>query len=132
MTVMDRYKLAKQIKIYMIQKGITQRELAKKMHITPQAVSKFLTGQNSMRLSTLQKFVQALEADEQIFLEGQSDITRNPSTTKKTSEERISLLEKEILDIKADLITQKHQLHNLTLEMEKRTKTGKAGRLTEK
>lgn len=129
---MDRYKLAKQIKIYMIQKGITQRELAKKMHITPQAVSKFLTGQNSMRLSTLQKFVQALEADEQIFLEGQSDITRNPSTTKKTSEERISLLEKEILDIKADLITQKHQLHNLTLEMEKRTKTGKAGRLTEK
>lgn len=59
--------IATKIKIFMLNNGISQRALAKKMKVTPQTVSRFLTGEYSLRTDTLEKISQALGAPANYF-----------------------------------------------------------------
>ena len=51
------------IKELLKEKGVTQKELAKRMGISDGAVSQILGGQYSPKLDTLQRIAQALEVD---------------------------------------------------------------------
>ena len=50
-----------QLKKYMIEKGISQQDLAKKIGITPAALSKILSGRNLTKVATVQKIAKALD-----------------------------------------------------------------------
>lgn len=59
--------IANKIKIFMLNNGISQRELAKKLKVAPQTVSRFLTGDYAMRTDTLEKITEALGAPANYF-----------------------------------------------------------------
>lgn len=59
--------IANKIKIFMLNNGISQRELAKKLKVAPQTVSRFLTGENALRTDTLEKISEALGAPANYF-----------------------------------------------------------------
>lgn len=52
--------VAQKIKIFMLENGISQRELAKKLKVAPQTVSQFLGGKYDLRTDTLEKIGKAL------------------------------------------------------------------------
>ncbi|MBR3632182.1 MAG: helix-turn-helix domain-containing protein [Elusimicrobiaceae bacterium] len=59
--------IANKIRIFMLKNGISQRDLAKKMKVAPQTVSRFLTGENSFRTDTLEKISEALNVPANYF-----------------------------------------------------------------
>ena len=59
--------MAQKIKIFMLENGISQRDLAKKMKIAPQTVSQFLGGKYNLRTDTVEKIAKALGAPGNYF-----------------------------------------------------------------
>lgn len=59
--------VAQKIKIFMMENGISQRDLAKKMKVAPQTVSQFLGGKYDLRMDTIEKITKALGAPGNYF-----------------------------------------------------------------
>lgn len=113
---MDK-ELVQKIKIFMLQHGISQRDLAKKLKLTPAAVSKFLTGDSSMRTDTLQKIANALGTDSNYFfadVKGNGNAIGNNNNTRQETD-----LKNDINFIKKELEVHRLKLENLTLKIEK-------------
>lgn len=117
MTRKKNKELVQKIKIFMLQHGISQRDLAKKLKLTPAAVSKFLTGDSSMRTDTLQKIANALGTDSNYFfadVKGNGNVVGNNNNTRQETD-----LKNDINFIKKELEVHRLKLENLTLKIEK-------------
>ena len=113
---MDK-QLAEKIKIFMMKNEITQRDLAKKMGLTPQAISHFLNGSNSLRTDTLDRISAALGTDSNYFF---ADVNGNGNAIGNNNNTRLEAeLKNDINFIKKELEVQKLQIENLTLKIEK-------------
>ena len=123
MTIKNSKYLAQKIKIFMIKHGISQKDLAKKMKITPAAISKFLIGESDMRLETLNKISKALGVDSNYFFDNSTEVKGNQNIvqSKNISVGKMDY-EKEILLIKKELEVQRYKLENLELKLEKNNK----------
>lgn len=123
MTEKNSKDLSKKIKIFMLQHNISQKDLAKKMKITPAAVSKFLIGDSNMRLKTLHKIASALGVNSNYFFDNFTEVKGNKNIvqSKNVSTDKMDY-EKEILLIKKELEVQRYKLENLELKLEKNKK----------
>ena len=123
MTEKNSKDLSKKIKIFMLQHNISQKDLAKKMKITPAAVSKFLIGDSNMRLKTLHKIASALGVNSNYFFDNFTEVKGNQNIvqSKNVSTDKMDY-EKEILLIKKELEIQRYKLENLELKLEKNKK----------
>lgn len=116
MTKKIEKSLAQKIKIFMLTNNISQKELAKKMGLTPAAISKVLAKDNSMRTGTLEKIAHALGTDyNYFFADVQGDgnaIGNNNNTCLQTD------FKNDIDFIKKELEVHRLKLENLTLKIE--------------
>lgn len=118
MTRKETEELAQKIKIYMLKQGISQRELAKKLKITPQAVSGFLTGKSHFRTDTLNKIAAALGTSANYFFDnstavnGNNNVVGEQNTINPNFKEEIALIKKE-------LEVHRYQIENIVLKLEK-------------
>lgn len=62
----ENLKIGLLIKKLRLEKGLTQKELAKKLHTTKSAISRLENHADSVRISTLEKVAQALGKEVQI------------------------------------------------------------------
>ena len=74
MTKKKSTDLAQKIKIFMLENGISQRDLAKKMKIAPQTVSQFLGGKYNLRTDTVEKIAKALGAPGNYFFDSSTNV----------------------------------------------------------
>lgn len=113
-------ELVQKIRFFMLQNGISQRDLAKKMKITPAAVSKFLTGDNAMRTDTLDRISAALGVADNYFFDNSTEVNGNGNAIGNNNNTRLEAeLKNDINFIKKELEVQKLQIENLTLKIEK-------------
>ena len=117
MTKKETEELAQRIKIYMLKQGISQRELAKKLKITPHAVSGFLTGKSHFRTDTLDKIAAALGTNANYFFDNSSDVSGNNNIVQNHVGE--ATLQQELQLIKKELEAHRYKLENLELKIEK-------------
>lgn len=104
--------LAKKIKIYMLKNSISQRDLAKKIGITPAAISKFLTGDSAMRTDTISKISNALGVPSNYFF---SDESINQNIEDNNNDQNSNTLHLQL--IKKDMEVFKQILENLNLRL---------------
>ena len=114
----NKENLAQKIKIYMLKNGISQRDLAKKMKITPAAVSKFLTGDNAMRTDTLDRISAALGVADNYFFDNSTAVNGNNNVVGEKNTINPNLKE-EIALIKKELEVHRYQIENIVLKLEK-------------
>lgn len=117
MTKRSKEDLAQKIKIYMLKKGISQRDLSKRLKVTPQTVSKLLTGNTHFRTDTLNKIAAALGTSANYFFDNSSDVSGNNNIVQSSVGK--TTLEKDIELIKKELEVQRYKLENLELKIEK-------------
>ena len=67
----------------MMENGISQRELAKKMKVAPQTVSQFLGGKYDLRMETIEKISKALGAPGNYFFDNSTDVKGNHNVVGK-------------------------------------------------
>lgn len=118
MTRKETEELAQKIKIYMLKQGISQRELAKKLKITPQAVSGFLTGKSHFRTDTLNKIAAALGTSANYFFDNSTAVNGNNNVVGEKNTINPNLKE-EIALIKKELEVHRYQIENIVLKLEK-------------
>ncbi|MBQ3835229.1 MAG: helix-turn-helix transcriptional regulator [Elusimicrobia bacterium] len=87
-----------QLKKYMIEKGISQQDLAKKIGVIQQQISFWITGRHAPTLASIKKIADALRIPYENFLEA-------PKNSSDLDEKDIKILklEKEILELKLKL-----------------------------
>ena len=118
MTKNNKENLAQKIKIYMLKNGISQRDLAKKLKVTPQTVSKLLTGSTHFRTDTLDKIATALGTTANYFFDnstavnGNNNVVGEKNTINPNFKEEIALIKKE-------LEVHRYQIENIVLKLEK-------------
>lgn len=117
MTKKSKEDLAQKIKIYMLKKGISQRDLSKRLKVTPQTVSKLLMGNTHFRTDTLNKIAAALGTSANYFFDNSSDVSGNNNIVQNHVGEAI--LQQEIQLIKKELEAHRYKLENLELKIEK-------------
>ena len=113
-------KLGKKIKLAMVEKNLTQLELAKKLGVKQAAISKLVRGINNLTLKNLKKISKITNKPLSYFLEDpdsdtivntgdNSVVGKNQSVVNKEPTNNIELLKKEIenLKLKIDLILEK-------------------------
>lgn len=121
MTRKKTENIANKIKIYMLKNYISQRDLAKKLNVSPAAVSKFLTGDNAMRTDTIANISKALGVADNYFFADDSTLqiaagnNNNQANTKNADLELI----------KKDMEVFKKTLENLDLRLKLLEKEGK-------
>lgn len=102
----------------MLKQGISQRELAKKLKITPQAVSGFLTGKSHFRTDTLNKIAAALGTSANYFFDNSTAVNGNNNVVGEKNTINPNLKE-EIALIKKELEVHRYQIENIVLKLEK-------------
>lgn len=117
MTKKSKEDLAQKIKIYMLKKGISQRDLSKRLKVTPQTVSKLLTGNTHFRTDTLNKIAAALGTSTNYFFDNSSDVSGNNNIVQNHVRE--ASLQQELQLIKKELEAHRYKLENLELKIEK-------------
>lgn len=98
-------EFTKNLKRIMFDKGITQKELAKKLRTTQSFISAYQTGARNPKFETIEKIAKALNVSVE-------DLTNNMQKNKKNDimsfmksefaklEKRITIIEKEIINLK--------------------------------
>ncbi len=105
--------IANKIKIYMLKHYISQRTLAKKLNISPAAVSKFLTGDSAMRTDTISNISEALGVPANYFFSDDSALqVANGNNNQQTNASNTDL---ELM--KKDMDVLKKTLENLDLRL---------------
>ena len=100
--------VAQKIKIFMLENGISQRDLAKKLKVAPQTVSQFLGGKYDLRTDTLEKIGKALGTPANYFfaeVRG-SAVGANAKVTAATDVEK----DIKLLSVQVELLTAKIKL----------------------
>ena len=106
-------ELTEKIRIFMLQSGISQKKLAKKLDLTPAAISKLLTGKSAMRTDTLAKLSAALGVDSNYFFENSFNTTGNNIAGRDNNVNKLS----EFATLKQDILLLKKEMENLSLRL---------------
>ena len=120
MTKNTAEKISEKIKIYMLQHKITQRDLAKKLGVTPQNISHILNAKGGISTKSLDELAHALGTHSHYFfdnfseIKGDNNIVGNNNYHKPEND-----LKAEILVIKKELEAHRYKLENLELKIEK-------------
>lgn len=120
MTGKNSKDFIKKLKLAMLESGFNQVSLAKKIGIKSASVSKWLTGENNPKLSTLEKVSKAVGKPVNYFFADDSTtqhIVGNNNT--QTSGKMVSDFQKEIELLKTRQEVQQLTLENLKLRLEK-------------
>ncbi len=112
MTRKQSENVAQKIKIFMMENGISQRELAKKMKVAPQTVSQFLGGKYDLRMETIEKISKALGAPGNYFFAEVKGSAVGPSAQVRTDGET----KKDIALIMAKITALESKIENLELK----------------
>lgn len=102
----------------MLKNGISQRDLAKKLKVTPQTVSKLLTGSTHFRTDTLDKIATALGTTANYFFDNSTAVNGNNNVVGEQNTINPNLKE-EIALIKKELEVHRYQIENIVLKLEK-------------
>lgn len=113
----QKNELSTKISTILMQKNLTQKDLADKTGVSQAAISKVLSGKHKTKISTLEKIAKALEVPASILLDdGKKNFIENTGTigaigdgntintaaTLKDHEIRILQLENELLKMKLE------------------------------
>lgn len=113
-------QLIKKIKIAMLEAGLNQVALAKKMGISSTSVSQWLLGKTRPKYSTLETVGKITGKPVNYFFDNSTDVNGNHNIVRShVMEEQKTDLEKEILLIKKELEVHRYKLENLELKIEK-------------
>ena len=100
--------IANKIKIFMLENGVSQRDLAKKLKVAPQTVSRFLGGTHSIRTDTLEKISAALGAPANYFF---SEVKGSAVGTNAQVNTTVDMLkDMKLLSTQVELLTAKMQI----------------------
>lgn len=115
MTKKKSTDLAQKIKIFMLENGISQRDLAKKMKIAPQTVSQFLGGKYNLRTDTVEKIAKALGAPGNYFFDTSTQVNGNSNVVGKNISVS-SEVKKDIALLMAKMAAVESKIENLELK----------------
>ena len=90
----------------MLENGISQRDLAKKLKVAPQTVSQFLGGKYDLRTDTLEKISKALNTPSNYFFDNSTDVKGNNNIIGKN----IKTAADDPLPLKVELLATKLEL----------------------
>lgn len=113
MTEKKQNELAKKIKIYMLTHNISQRKLAKKLNVTPQAISSLLTGKNETTIKTINSITKALGVPSNYFF---ADESTNQTITGNHNNIGVSGKDFELINSKIDVIQKTLENFDLRLK----------------
>lgn len=120
MTRKKNKKFIEKLKIALLQSGLNQVSLAKKLGIQAGSVSKWMTGENNPKISTLEKIAAATGKSVNYFFDNSTDVTGDHNVVQSSVEKADKIhLEKELELIKKELEVQRYKLENLELKIEK-------------
>lgn len=122
MTEKKEKDFIKKLKLAMLESGLTQTDLAKKIGITQSSINKWIDGTNNPKLSTLEKVAQATGKPVNYFFDnspvGDGNNIVHGSHNQTACKDTVSL-EKEIELLKAKQEAQHLAIANLALRLEK-------------
>ncbi|MBR3603078.1 MAG: helix-turn-helix transcriptional regulator [Elusimicrobiaceae bacterium] len=123
MTRNKNEEFIKKLKIALLESHLNSVSLAKKLGIQPGSVSKWMTGENNPKLSTLKKIAKTTGKPINYFFDNFTEVKGNKNIvqSKNVSTDKMDY-EKEILLIKKELEIQRYKLENLQLKLEKNKK----------
>ncbi|WP_413854008.1 helix-turn-helix domain-containing protein [Candidatus Ruminimicrobium bovinum] len=101
----------KQLKKIMLEKGFTQKELAKKLNVTEAFVSAYCNGKRSPKPATLYKFAKDLGVKPDFFYNDKQKIFKNSIVDDKNFN---NVINTDLKDMKIQL--QDHEIRLLKLE----------------
>lgn len=110
-------ELTEKIRIFMLQSGISQKKLAKKLDLTPAAISKLLAGKSAMRTDTLAKLSAALGVDSNYFFENSFNTTGNNIAGRDNNVNKSREI-KDLQLLKAEMEIVKKEIENINLKIE--------------
>lgn len=116
MTRNKNNKFIEKLKIAMLQSGLNQVSLAKKLGIQAGSVSKWMTGENNPKISTLEKIAKATGKPVNYFFDNSADVSGDHNIVQSSVGK--TTLEKDIELIKKELEVQRYKLENLELKIE--------------
>lgn len=122
MTDKKEKKFIKKLKLAMLESGLTQTDLAKKIGITQSSITKWIDGTNNPKISTLEKVAKATGKSVNYFFDnspvGDGNNIVHGSHNQTACKDTVSL-EKEIELLKAKQEAQHLAIANLALRLEK-------------
>ncbi len=114
----------KKLKLAMLESGLNQTSLAKKLGLTHSAISAWLNGRTNPSLDALKSAAQAMGRPVNYFFDNSNtEINGNQNIVgKDIKTQDKNDLEKEIILIKKELEVHRYKLENLSLKLEKISK----------
>ena len=103
MTRKTKQEISEKIKIFMLKKGLTQRDLAKKLKVSPQTISQFLRGKNALRTDTIEKLAGALGVPNNYFFANSNNNTIGNNNSSSVQNMEIELMKKDIIILKKEV-----------------------------
>lgn len=108
-------QFVKKLKLAMLESGFNQVTLAKKLGILPGSISKWMTGENNPKISTLEKLAKATGKPVNYFFDNSTDVKGNGNIVGKN----ITVagdVKKDIALIMARMATLESKIENLELK----------------
>ena len=102
-----------QLKKLMLEKGLTQKELAEMLSVTKSNISIYLNGKQPPKPATVHKFAKALQVPPSYFIEGQKNFIENRGIIGDNNSNNFNA---DLKDFKIQL--QDHEIRILKLENE--------------
>lgn len=119
MTRNKNNKFIEKLKIAMLQSGLNQVSLAKKLGIQAGSVSKWMTGENNPKISTLEKIAKATGKPVNYFFDNSTSINGDQNIAHSSVGKNQKYdWEREIQLLKKELEVQRYKLENLELKIE--------------
>nr|DAG77163.1 MAG TPA: Repressor protein CI [Caudoviricetes sp.] len=120
MTRKKNKKFIEKLKIALLQSGLNQVSLAKKLGIQAGSVSKWMTGENNPKISTLEKIAAATGKSVNYFFDNSTELSGNHNIVSgSVGSNKNFNFEKELELIKKELEAHRYKLENLELKIEK-------------
>lgn len=108
-------QFVKKLKLAMLESGFNQVTLAKKLGILPGSISKWMTGENNPKISTLEKLAKATGKPVNYFFDNSTDVKGNGNIVGKNITVA-SDVKKDIALIMARMATLESKIENLELK----------------
>lgn len=108
-------QFVKKLKLAMLESGFNQVTLAKKLGILPGSISKWMTGENNPKISTLEKLAKATGKPVNYFFDNSTDVKGNGNIVGKNITVAADV-KKDIALIMARMATLESKIENLELK----------------
>ena len=119
MKIKETDRLIKKIKLAMLDAGLNQVALAKKLGISSTSVSQWLSGKTKPKYSTLEALGKITDKPINYFFDNSADVNGDHNIVQSSvGESQNHDLQKEIQILKKELEVQRYKLENLELKIE--------------